>query len=166
MHSSRDVVPRQTLPADGASSRVASALIILSFVLAVLYLGRAVLEPLAIAVLLGFILAPPIRHLRQYHIGRASSVIIVVVLALAFIGALGFLMETQITRLAGELPQYQSNLSRKISSLNNALVPSGALKRASTTLNSLSAELKDRRNGSADDNGLKRQPAAPIPVEV
>jgi predicted PurR-regulated permease PerM len=165
MHSPRYVMPQQTTPAGAASTRVASALVIVSFVLALLYLGRAVLEPLAIAALLGFILAPPIRRLRQYHVGRVSSVIIVVVLALAVIGALGFLMETQIARLAGELPQYQSNLSRKISSFNSALVPSGALKRASTTLNSLAAELKDQRNGSSEDLGLQRQ-SAPIAVTV
>src|SRR5271166_2843290 len=108
-----ELIPQQTRSPD-TSVRVASYLVIVSFVVALLYLGRAVLEPLAIAVLLGFILAPPIRRLRQFNVGRTSSVVIVVALALAVIGALGFLMETEITRLAGELPQFQSNLRHKI----------------------------------------------------
>ncbi len=45
MDNSKDVVAQQFLPADGVSVRVASALVIVSFVLAVLHLGRAVLEP-------------------------------------------------------------------------------------------------------------------------
>ncbi len=160
----------KTMPADGAIGRVASSLIIVSFVIALLYLGRTVLEPLAIAVLLGFILAPPIRRLRRLNVGQTSSVVLVVASALAVIVGLGFLMEFQITRLAGDLPQYQTNLRHKIETLNNALIPSGALKRASTTLNDLAAELKDRPSespaGPSLNGGSKSQPEAPIPVEV
>ncbi len=77
--------------ADG-TTRIASGLVIVSFLIALLYLGREVLEPLAIAVLLGFILAPPIRRLRRFHFGRVTSVVIVVGFALAVIGSLGFLI--------------------------------------------------------------------------
>ncbi len=155
---------QQSMPGQGAV-RAASAVIIISFVLALLYLGRVVFEPLAIAVLLSFVLTPPIQWLRRYHVGRVTSVIAVVVFVLTVIGAFGLLMETEVTRLAGEIPQYQNNLRNKIASLNNALIPSGALKRASSTLNSLATELK---GGSSKNTGAQSalEGSTPIPVEV
>lgn len=155
---------QQSMPGQGAV-RAASAVIIISFVLALLYLGRVVFEPLALAVLLAFVLTPPIQWLRRYHVGRVTSVIAVVVFVLAVIGAFGLLMETEVTRLAGEIPQYQNNLRNKIASLNNALIPSGALKRASSTLNSLATELK---GGSSKNTGAQSalEGSTPIPVEV
>jgi predicted PurR-regulated permease PerM len=136
--------------------------------LAFLYLGRVVLEPLAIAVLLAFVLAPLIRLLRhRLHIGRAISVVLVVAFALSIIGAFGFMMESEISRLAGEIPQYQSNLRQKIASFHSLLVPSGALRRASNALNSLAEELKERKDSGA---GLAAEGApgarTPIPVTV
>ncbi len=162
--------PSEPMPGSptGASVHAASVIVIVSFVFALLYLGRMVLEPLAIAVLLAFILTPPIRALRRHHVGRVTSVTVVVVLALAFIGVLGFAMETEITRLAGQIPEYQNNLRHKITTLNNALVPSGALKRASTALSRLASELKS--SGSASDGArggaIEGRPMAPIPVVV
>jgi predicted PurR-regulated permease PerM len=149
--------------------RVASGLFVLSFVLGILYLGRQVLEPLAIAVLLAFVLTPPIRRLRRWNVGRAASVILVVALAVGIIGALGFVMETQVSHLAGEVPKYQENLRAKIASLNRALVPSGTLSRASSTLDSLASELNNKDgapNGTAPRALAPDKQATPIPVEV
>lgn len=147
----------------GATVRMAASLIIVSFVFGVLYLGRTVLEPLAIAVLLAFVLTPPIRRLRRLHVGRAASVIAVVALALGLIVGLGFVMETQVARLAGEIPKYQANLQGKIVSFNKALVSSGTLKQASSTLDSLAAELG---GGKSNQRTEGNQSPAPVPVEV
>jgi predicted PurR-regulated permease PerM len=165
-----ELAPRQQPAQEGPIVRAASALFIVSFVLTVLYLGRVVLEPLAIAVLLAFVLTPPIRRLRGLFLGRVTSVIAVVGFALAILVALGFVMETQISHLAGEIPKYQQNLREKISSLNKALGSSGTLEQASSALDSLALELGGKspnpspqsQAGKAQGN---RQPA-PIPVEV
>ncbi len=163
-----EFAPRQQPAQEGSIVRVACSLIIVSFVLAVLYLGRVILEPLAIAVLLAFVLSPPIRRLRGLFLGRVTSVIAVVVLALAIIGVLGFVMETQVARLAGEIPKYQHNLQEKITSFNKALISSGTLKQASSTLDSLASELGNKGGGSQGKagNGQASQQPAAIPVEV
>src|ERR1700730_1250342 len=93
--------------ADG-TTRIASGLVIVSFLIALLYLGREVLEPLAIAVLLGFILAPPIRRLRRFHFGRVTSVVIVVGFALAVIGSLRLLIEEENKRIGHTLAPSQT----------------------------------------------------------
>ena len=78
-----ELTSRQQPAKEASIVRVACGLIIVSFVLAVLYLGRVVLEPLAIAVLLSFVLSPLIRRLRGLFLGRVTSVIAVVVIALS-----------------------------------------------------------------------------------
>jgi predicted PurR-regulated permease PerM len=156
---------RQQPAQEGSVVRAASAVIIVSFVLTILYLGRVVLEPLAIAVLLAFVLTPPIRRLRSLFLGRVTSVIAVVGFALAILVALGFVMETQISHLAGEIPKYQQNIREKISSLNKALVSSGTLQQASSTLDSLASELGGKGPSFSPQGQAGKQPA-PIQVEV
>ncbi len=164
-----ELTSRQQPARESSIVSVACGLIIVSFVLAVLYLGRVVLEPLAIAVLLSFVLTPPIRRLRGLFFGRVTSVIAVVVLALAILGVLGFVMEMQVSHLAGEIPKYQHNIREKIASLNKALVSSGTLEQASSTLDSLGSELGSKGASSSPQgqpgNAKGNQPA-PIQVEV
>jgi predicted PurR-regulated permease PerM len=143
--------------------RAASAVIILSFVLSLLYLARTVFEPLAIAVLLAFILTPPIRWLRRYRVGRITSVFVVVAFAVGVIAAFGFMMETEVTRLAGEAPLYQSNLRGKVESLNNELHHSGALSRFSETLNRLASELDGSKSGKEQESP---RDTSPVPVQL
>ena len=48
-------------------------------ILALLYLGRSVLIPLALAIMLSLLVAPLVRGIRRVRIGRTSSVLIAVV---------------------------------------------------------------------------------------
>ena len=79
--------PAQTIGGQGLSS-LASGLIVATLIIVFLYVGREILEPLVIAVLIGFILAPLIRHLRNLGLWRVPSVILAVLFARAVIGAL------------------------------------------------------------------------------
>src|SRR6202051_3256008 len=91
-------------------------------ILALLYLGRSVLIPLALAIMLSLLVAPLIRALRRLRIGRASSVLVAVaaltVLCVGVTAALG----TQILHIAESLPQYESNVQRKLKTLEGATV--------------------------------------------
>jgi predicted PurR-regulated permease PerM len=83
-------------------------------VIAGLYLGRTVLIPITLAVLLSFLLAPIVNLLRRIHLGRVPSALIAVILALGIILALGGLIGTQIAGLAQLVPQYASTIRDKI----------------------------------------------------
>ncbi len=102
----------------GHSSRVMTA----GIILALLYLGRSVLIPLALATMLSFLVAPLLRALRRLRFGKASSVLIAVagltVLAVGVAAALG----TQILHIAESLPQYESNLQRKLKTFEEVTV--------------------------------------------
>src|SRR6202795_2543486 len=91
-------------------------------ILALLYLARSVLIPLALAIMLSLLVAPAIRALRRLRIGKASSVLIAVaaltVLCVGVTAALG----TQILHIAESLPQYESNVQRKLKTLEEVTV--------------------------------------------
>ena len=138
-------------------------------IVAALYFGREVLLPMALAVLLSFVLAPPVRLLQRLYLPRFAAVTIVVLLAFGVIFALGTLMFTQISQLAGDLPRYQSNLGEKIQTLRGATTASGTLEQASQVLRNLQKELdrpKTAKPGSPPAPDAGAVPDRPIPVEV
>src|SRR5580765_2011335 len=105
------------------SSRVMTA----GIVLALLYVGRSVLIPLALAIMLSLLAAPVVRALRRLGVGRTSSVLVAVaVLAVSCMGVAAAL-GTQILRSAENLPQYESNVQRKLKTLEESTI--GPLRR-------------------------------------
>jgi len=87
-------------------------------VLALLYIGREVLIPLVVAVMLSLLVAPLVRVLRRMGVARTPSVLVAVfalsVSGLAAAAGLG----TQILHLAASLPQYKETVQRKLEAVN------------------------------------------------
>jgi predicted PurR-regulated permease PerM len=150
----------------GAASAVVAAIII-----GTLYLGREVFVPIALAILLSFVLAPLVRLLQRWHVPRVAAVIGVVVLAFVGIFALGGIIAAQVTELAGDLPRYQVTMREKIKSLRGATATSSTLERAADVLQDLGKELNKPKEPSAPSSAPLQTPATtpeakPIPVEV
>ncbi len=138
-------------------------------VVVALYFGREVLVPIALAVLMSFVLAPPVRRLQAWYVPRILAVILVVLVAFSAIFSLGGLMVSQVNQLATDLPQYQSTLREKIRSLRGAAAGTGTLERASDVLQDLSKELDKPRGNMAPPTPLSidgSPSGKPIPVEV
>jgi predicted PurR-regulated permease PerM len=140
-------------------------------IVSALYFGREVLVPIALALLMSFVLAPLVRILQGWRIPRTFAVIVVVLAAFAGIFSLGATMISQVNQLANDLPGYQATLRDKIQSLRGAAAGTGTLERASEVLQNLSSELdKPKLNGSAlgpqSGPGVGRPADRPIPVEV
>src|SRR6201995_353893 len=161
-------------PEDVASLVGAVALIILAvMIVAVLYMGREVFVPVALAVLLSFVLAPPVNLLQSVRVPRAIAVIGTVLLAFAIIFALGSLIATQLNRLAGDLPRYQTTIESKIQSVRGVTGGSSTLERAAGMLQDLSKELDKPKSSPAAEapssspiNPLGPKSVTPVPVEV
>src|SRR6266436_6734944 len=138
-------------------------------VVVALYFGREVLVPIALAVLMSFVLAPPVRRLQDWYVPRILAVILVVLVAFAAIFSLAGLMVSQVNQLAIDLPQYQSTLREKITSLRGTAAGTGTLERASDVLRDLSKELDKPRGNMAPPTPLSidgSPSGKPIPVEV
>jgi predicted PurR-regulated permease PerM len=136
----RSPFPFLTTPSDSRTATL-QGLLIATIVICALYFGREVLLPLALAILLSFVLTPPVLLLRRIKVPRVLAVGIVVVIAFGFIFSLGWMMSRQVTDLAADLPRYQTTLSEKIKSLRDSLSTSLVMKRAGNVLSNLQNQL-------------------------
>ena len=153
-------------------SAVASAILVALFI-AGLYFGREIFVPIALAILLSFVLAPVVGLLQRARIPRAFAVVSIVVLAFMIIFGLGTLIANQLSQLAGDLPVYQSTMREKIKSVRGATASSGTLERAADMLQELSRELDKPKDDKSTRDSIARlggsNPAGtitPVPVEV
>ena len=140
-----------------------------TLLVAALYLGREVLVPIALAVLMSFVLAPLVGLLQRLYVPRIAAVLLVVLVAFTAVFALGGVMASQVNQLASDLPRYQSTLREKIQSLQGAATGTGTLERASEVLISLGKELDRPRlepRTATPPSGDVIAPVKPIPVEV
>jgi predicted PurR-regulated permease PerM len=103
---------------DNQGSRLV-VLVSVSLVIAGLYFGREVLIPLALAILLAFLLSPPVRWLQKLRIPRTPATLVVVCIAMALIVGTGYLVGKQLTSVIRQWPSYQGELQNKIASLKS-----------------------------------------------
>jgi predicted PurR-regulated permease PerM len=153
-------------------SAVASAILVALFISA-LYFGREIFVPIALAILLSFVLAPVVGLLQRARIPRAFAVVSIVVLAFMIIFGLGTLIANQLSQLAGDLPVYQSTMREKIKSVRGATASSGTLERAADMLQELSRELDKPKDDKSARDSIARLGGSnaagtitPVPVEV
>jgi predicted PurR-regulated permease PerM len=168
---SRPTLP--VLPKASADNRAAilQGLLIAAIVIGGLYFGREVLLPLALAILLSFVLTPPILLLRRIKVPRVLAVGIVVVTAFAIIGGLGWLISREATRVAADLPNYRLTLSQKIESLRAGTSESKVLKKAGEVLEDLETQLDQPPPDAEPDEPevgefADRPEEKPVPVEI
>jgi len=130
--------------------------------IAIFYFGRVVLIPLALAVLLSFLLVPAVRWFERRGVGRMAAVALVSLLTLVPVGLVGWIVAIQFIDVATTLPDYQTRIQHKLDSIK---VPAGgALSRITRSLRELS-ESATRPNADAP---APDAPAAsePMPVRV
>ncbi|KAA0688845.1 AI-2E family transporter [Azospirillum brasilense] len=114
-------VPKAAPPASTQTT-----LLVIALVVATLYLGSDILVPIALAVLLTFVLAPIVSRLERLRLGRVPSVLAVVVLVFAGIAGFGTVVGGQIADLADNLPSYQRNVHAKLDSLRSSASSAGS----------------------------------------
>jgi predicted PurR-regulated permease PerM len=140
-----------------------------ALIIAGLYFGREIFVPVALAVLLSFVLAPFVSRLQSLRLPRVAAVLAVVILGFAIIFSLGGLMVTQAGRLAEALPGYEQTLRSKVETLRGITGGgTGTLDRASNVLKELKTELQNTEAGNSPANTILKPSAdsRPIPVEV
>ena len=114
-----------------------SSVVITSFVVAALYFGREVLIPIALAVLLTFLLTPIVTRLERW-IGRIAAVMVAVAVLFGVVGGVGWVLTTQVLDLATQLPDYKENIQAKLRSLKK---PTGRFDKLSATVEELKKDL-------------------------
>ncbi|RWM85076.1 MAG: AI-2E family transporter [Mesorhizobium sp.] len=130
---------------------------------AALYFGREVFLPIAIALLLTFALAPLVSALKRVGIPRLPAVIASVLGAFTVLALFSFIVATQVSELAQNIPLYQSNILTKVRSLKESGVGGGVIARLSEAIERVGQEL-DRQETSPPAADQPRR--EPVPVEI
>ena len=139
--------------------------VIAAVVVGGIYLGRPVLMPLALAVLISFALSPLVALLKKIKLGNVAPVLISLLLAVVIFFSLAGFMGSQLAKLAADLPRYQTNLTQKIHSVVGSATHNDTINRLNHTLNSLAEQV----TGGAkleDTTATAPNQIKPIPVIV
>ena len=119
---------------------------IVALVVVGLYWLQAVLIPLALAVLLTFLLSPVVGTLQRRGLGRVPSVLVTVLLALSILGVIGWTLTRQLVTLADELPRYSLNIHQRIADLHGAS-QGGSMEKVQQAVEDVVGELQKTGKG-------------------
>jgi predicted PurR-regulated permease PerM len=108
-------------------------------VIVVLYWAQAVLVPVALAVLLTFVLTPPVNWLERW-LGRVPAVLAAVTLVFIAIALAGWGLARQMEHLADDLPTYRVNIVAKIADVRGA-GKGGSVEKLQETIEGIKTEL-------------------------
>jgi predicted PurR-regulated permease PerM/methylmalonyl-CoA mutase cobalamin-binding subunit len=145
-------------------------------VVAALYFAQTVLVPIALAILLSFLLAPLVRLLERARLPRAASVVVAVVLGFGVIGGIGFVVYEQLAELVPRIPEYTRNVEEKIDQMRQpggllhwfSHVRSEAQKLASMPNHAATrpGEAADKGPGGSTPDPAAERPAEPAAQKV
>ncbi len=162
-------------PDQAGTLEMLATLFLVAFVVAMLYVGREIFIPIAIAILVSFVLSPPILLLRRWGLGRVISVLTVVFAALVIAFSVSAVLTRQVSELAVDLPLYQATINAKLDDLRDAAADNALFAKVSAALKKL-GEINPHRLAPSSAPAPLDQPKnqltkgqeseRPIPVEV
>ena len=141
-----------------------ASLLLIVATMAALYLGREILVPVTLAILLSFVLVPAVRMLRRLRVPRAPAVLLVVVIVFAALFGIGSLIASEASQLASDLPRYTQVMRTKIKDLRGATAGTGSLSRIVDMVQDLSATLQPPP--AAEVRGEPGSRTHPLTVEL
>ncbi|MGV7029991.1 AI-2E family transporter [Methylobacterium symbioticum] len=117
--------PTRVAAAETPRAALASPVVVAAVIIAGLYFGREILIPIAIALLLSFVLGPLVQFLRRLRLPRLLAVGLTVLVTMGILAALATLIGVQVADLASDVPRYQRTIERKLEGLRES--PAGRL---------------------------------------
>lgn len=145
-----------------------------ALVVFILSVARAVIIPVALAVLFVFILSPLVRLVERTGLPRTPAVLLTLLLTGAGMAGLGYVIGGQVTALARELPAKKDKIKAKIDSLRGS---GGPISELMAMVDELARGNEDRarddKSAVTEDAQQKEQakqdaaqPQAPVNIEV
>ena len=142
-----------------------TTLITAAAVIGALIFAKEILLPLALAILLSFVLTPIATRIERLGLGRIGSVTLVVVFSLSLLAGIGWIVAAQLVDLRDELPKDKENIIAKIHSMTPSSPAFSRFMRAPSEVNQeLIGEKqskKPNRSASAADGKAGKQAGSP-----
>jgi predicted PurR-regulated permease PerM len=119
----------------------------------ILSYGQAVLVPVALAVMLTFILTPMVKALERRRLPRIVAVAVVIVFTLGVVGGFGYALSRQFNDLTAQFPHYSATIKQKFATLRASR--KGWVTDMQKTVDEVSHEL-DRLEVEKEHQGSKK----------
>ncbi len=137
--------------------------------IAVLYLAKTVVMPLALAVLFSFLFSPLVTLLERIHLPRVLAILLVILAAGSLVGTTSWAVFKQLVDVTDHMGDYTYNINHKVEMLNRTR--STSLSTAQKELNRLGEQISalnwnlsgDRQRHEA--KGLGASPSRPLTVQ-
>ena len=155
--------PTRVAAAETPKAALASPVVVAAIIIAGLYFGREILIPIAIALLLSFVLGPLVQYLRRLRLPRLVAVGLTVLMTVGILASLATLIGVQVADLAGEVPRYQRTIERKLEGLRES--PAGRLTEYVATIGRAIHTAGNAEQAERPAPGPKAEPE-PKPVVV
>jgi predicted PurR-regulated permease PerM len=149
-------VPQNPLPARLNGPWV--SLLTLVLVVGILYTGKDVLLPLALGIVLAFILTPLVRAFDRMRLPRFAGVALTMLLALGAVGGMSYVVFDQFAELSTEISQYTSSMRRKVGQLR--MGNDAALRQFTRTMDRVTEQFYN------DPDQRKAEPVRVVPEKV
>src|SRR5579863_9364727 len=102
-------------------STLSQRMIALGVLFAFLYWASSILMTLMLAVLLAYFLDPGVLLLERIHVPRALGALVVLLIAIAAVGAVGYLLVNRTQSFASAWPRYSAVLRRAAESTDRKI---------------------------------------------
>jgi predicted PurR-regulated permease PerM len=130
--------------ARSSSSRQLSHLLTLFvavIAIAVLYLAKTVVVPLALAILFTFLLAPLVTLLERIRIPRVIAILLVIFTFACALGWVGWTVGRQLVEVTAHLPVYRMNIADKLATFHKTSTKNTTFNRAEKEVQHLGEQL-------------------------
>ncbi len=150
---------------------IAARLASFAVVCGLLYWGRIVLIPVALAALVSFVLGPFVVRLDKLGLHRVVSVVIVASIATAAVAGVGWVVGGQVAQFGKQLPAYEQNIKAKIADLRS-MFGGGTLENVQNTIKDINKDIENGPKSSGARQSASPAPDAsdadqkPVPVEI
>lgn len=144
---------RLTSPVESGHSIVSlTTLATIVVVCGILYIAKDLFLPLALGMLIAFVLTPVVNSLRRRGLRDTSSVIVTVIAAGALVATFVLILAYQVSQIGSNLPQYQGNVLSKIDTLLQAGTDNKVIARLQVMVENISNRVEAESEGPASDD--------------
>ncbi|HEU0200107.1 MAG TPA: AI-2E family transporter [Burkholderiaceae bacterium] len=152
------------MPLNQVNSRPFIVLASIAIVLYLLFWLQPVLVPLALAILLTFLLSPVVAFLQRHGLRRVPAVIAAATVALLVISSIGWLVGRQLNALVDGFPQYEENLRRRITALREG--EAGFFEKLQRAVKRTTREIEKQMEKQTPAADVEPDEKAALPVRV
>ncbi len=139
------------------------SLLAIILITGVLIAAQAVLVPLALGVILAFLLTPLVRQFDRLRLPRFAGVLLTMVLAIGSVAAIAYVTWTQFVELSTQVTQYTSSMRRKVADLK--VGDDAALNRLTRTVEKVTEQLDENLADQRAAQPVRIVPARATPME-